>query len=127
MGDGRIEEPPLTYTQGTYGEASRQLYHITNEKYYLTCAEKVISYVTTSDRCLTNGILRNEGPSMDQSIFKAVLIPYIVNLALDEAANSTLRQNLILFLRKNAETLNNTTSRSHTLCFITNPSKKSSR
>ena len=24
---------PLTYTQGTYGEASRQLYHITNEKY----------------------------------------------------------------------------------------------
>ena len=32
--------------------------------------------------------------------FKAVLIPYIVNLALDEAANSTLRQNLILFLRK---------------------------
>lgn len=40
-----------------------------------------------------------------QSIFKAVLIPYIVNLALDEAANSTLRQNLILFLRKNAETL----------------------
>ena len=105
MGDGRIEEPPLTYTQGTYGEASRQLYHITNEKYYLTCAEKVISYVTTSDRCLTNGILRNEGPSMDQSIFKAVLIPYIVNLALDEAANSTLRQNLILFLRKNAETL----------------------
>lgn len=61
---------------------------------------KVISYVTTSDRCLTNGILRNEGPSMDQSIFKAVLIPYIVNLALDEAANSTLRQNLILFLRK---------------------------
>lgn len=58
------------------------LYHITNEKYYLTCAEKVISYVTTSDRCLTNGILRNEGQSMDQSIFKAVLIPYIVNLAL---------------------------------------------
>ena len=105
LGDGRIEEPPLTYTQGTYGEASRQLYHITNEKYYLTCAEKVISYVTTSDRCLTNGILRNEGQSMDQSIFKAVLIPYIVNLALDEAANSTLRQNLILFLRKNAETL----------------------
>ena len=51
LGDGRIEEPPLTYTQGTYGEASRQLYHITNEKYYLTCAEKVISYVTTSDRC----------------------------------------------------------------------------
>ncbi len=32
--------------------------------------------------------------------FKAVLIPYIVNLALDEAANSTLRQNLILFPAK---------------------------
>lgn len=105
LGDGRMEEPPLTYTQGTYGEASRQLYHITNEQYYLTCAEKVISYAITSGRCLKNGILRDEGSSMDQSIFKAVLIPYAVNLALDEAANSTTRQNLILFLRKNAEIL----------------------
>ena len=100
-----MEEPPLTYTQGTYGEASRQLYHITNDEYYLTCAERVIRYATTSNRCLNNGILRDEGSSMDQSIFKAVLIPYAVNLALDEAVNSTTRQNLILFLQKNAEML----------------------
>lgn len=105
LGDGRMEEPPLSYTQGTYGEASRILYHITNEKYYLTCAEKVISYATSSGRCLNNGILRDEGSSMDQSIFKAVLIPYAVNLALDEAVNNTTRQSLILFLRKNAEIL----------------------
>ena len=42
---------------------------------------------------------------MDQSIFKAVLIPYAVNLALDEDVDSAIRQNLILYLRKNAENL----------------------
>ena len=29
--DGRVEEPPLTYTQGTFGEACRILYHVTDE------------------------------------------------------------------------------------------------
>lgn len=39
------------------------------------------------------------------SIFKAVFIPYAVNLALDKDADNTIRQNLILFLRKNADVL----------------------
>ena len=39
------------------------------------------------------------------TIFKAVLIPYAVNLALDEDVDSAIRQNLILYLRKNAENL----------------------
>lgn len=103
--DGRMEEPPLTYTQGTFGEACRQLYHITGEKQYMQYAEKVINYTITSNRCLRNGILRDEGTSMDQSIFKAVFIPYAVNLALDKDADNTIRQNLILFLRKNADVL----------------------
>ena len=103
--DGRMEEPPLTYTQGTFGEACRQLYHITGEKQYMQYAEKVINYTITSNRCLRNGILRDEGTSMDQSIFKAVFIPYAVNLALDRDADNTIRQNLILFLRKNADVL----------------------
>ena len=76
LGDGRIEEPPLTYTQGTYGNRVGNCI-ILQMKILSDMCRKVISYVTTSDRCLTNGILRNEGPSMDQSIFKAVLIPYI--------------------------------------------------
>jgi len=102
--DGRVEEPPLTYTQGTFGEACRRLYHITQESKYLDMAKQVINYAATSDRCLRQGILRDEGSSMDQSIFKAVYIPYAVNLALDEASGS-VGSNLKTFLKNNAETL----------------------
>ena len=102
--DGRVEEPPLTYTQGTFGEACRQLYHITQESKYMDKAKQVINYAATSDRCLRNGILRDEGSSMDQSIFKSVYIPYAVNLALDEASGS-IGKHLITFLKNNAETL----------------------
>lgn len=103
--DGRVEEPPLTYTQGTFGEACRQLYHITKERQYMRKAELVISYTMTSDRCLDNWILRNEGDSMDQSIFKAVFIPYAVNLALDEDASIYVKKRIELFLEDNAKAL----------------------
>ncbi len=103
--DGRVEEPPLTYTQGTFGEACRRLYHITGEIKYMQMAERVINYAATSGRCLTDGILRSEGTSMDQSIFKAVYIPYAVNLVLDEKASYSVRTSLKAFLEKNAETL----------------------
>lgn len=103
--DYRVEEPPLTYTQGTFGEACRQLYHITQEASYMRMAENVIKYTTTSNRCLSNGILRSEGTSMDQSIFKAVFVPYAVNLSLDDKALESVRTSLKAFLENNAKTL----------------------
>ena len=98
-GDGRVEEPPLTYTQGTFGEACRQLYHITQERQYMRKAEEAINYTMTSNRCLQNWILRDEGTSMDGSIFKAV------NLALDEKASDYVRKRIVLFLQDNATVL----------------------
>ena len=103
--DGRVEDPPLTYTQGTFGEAARQLYHITGEQDYMTMASKVLYYAISSTRCTRNGLLRDEGTSMDQSIFKAVLIPYLVNYILDENASLAYRKRMITFLQKNANTL----------------------
>lgn len=103
--DGRVEEPPLTYTQGTFGEAARHLYHITGESSYLTMANKVLYYAISNSRCTSNGLLRDEGSSMDQSIFKAVLIPYLVNYALDEDVTSLYRRRIITFLQKNANAL----------------------
>ena len=103
--DGRVEEPPLTYTQGTFGEACRRLYHITGEGQYMRMAERVINYTATSDRCLRGGLLRDEGTSMDQSIFKAVFIPYAVNLIEDESAIYHIRTSLKAFIEKNAESL----------------------
>ena len=86
----RVEEPPLTYTQGTFGEACRPLYHVTGEKSYMDKAGKVLYYAVTSNRCTdtSSGLLRHEGTSMDQSLFKAVYIPYAVNYVLDDKADT---------------------------------------
>ena len=86
----RVEEPPLTYTQGTFGEACRQLFHVTGEKKYMDKAGKVLYYAVTSNRTTdtSSGLLRHEGTSMDQSLFKAVYIPYAVNYVLDDKADS---------------------------------------
>lgn len=103
--DGRVEEPPLTYTQGTFGEACRLLYHITGRSLYRTLAGTYIYYAFTSDRCTYNGLLRGEGDSMDQSIFKAVLIPYAVNYCIDETMDTSKRKSIIDKLQKNAAAL----------------------
>ena len=109
--DGRVEEPPLTYTQGTFGEACRLLSHITDESStiknkYKTAAWTYLNYAFTSGRC-TNGsnILRDEGSSGDQSIFKAILIPYAVNFVLDEDMPSQNRITLSKLIQKNTQTL----------------------
>ena len=103
--DGRVEEPPLTYTQGTFGEACRLLYHVTGETKYKSKAATYINYAFTNGRCTSNGLLRHEGTSMDQSIFKAVLIPYAVNFCLDEKMSLAYRRTIVSALLKNADAL----------------------
>jgi predicted alpha-1,6-mannanase (GH76 family) len=109
--DGRVEEPPLTYTQGTFGEACRILYHVTDESSaiknkYKSFAYTYINYAFTSGRC-TNGdnILRHEGTDGNQSIFKAVLIPYAVNYVLDEEMPTSNRASLCRLIQKNTTTM----------------------
>lgn len=103
--DGRVEEPPLTYTQGTMAEACRILYHITKKIVYKAKTELYLNYAFTSNRCTSNGLLRHEGTSMDQSLFKAVLIPYAVNFVLDEKMSVTKRRDIVKLLHANAEAL----------------------
>lgn len=103
--DGRLEEPPLSYTQGTFAEAARLLYHITGEQDYMNKAISAIKYAITSDRCVDSGLLRHEGTNDDQSLFKAVLIPYAVNLALDQKIPVECRKEIKDFLLHNAEIL----------------------
>lgn len=78
--------------------ACRQLYHITQEREYMRRAELVINYTMTSDRCLQNWILRDEGTNMDGSIFKAVFVPYAVNLALDDDTSDFVKKRIKTFL-----------------------------
>lgn len=103
--DGRVGEPPLSYTNGTFGEACRQLYHITGLKEYRTKAALFIAYAFTSGRNTTNGYLRNEGENMDNSLFKAVLMPYATNFVLDEEMPAFQRQQVMRHMQKNAEKL----------------------
>ena len=62
----------------------------------------VLQYAFTSNRCTDSatGVLRHEGTDMDQSLFKAVLIPYAVNYVLDGKADiraaQTIREKLML-------------------------------
>lgn len=100
----RVEEPPLTYTQGTFGEAARQLYHITGDKSYMDKAGQVLQYCVNSNRTTSDGILRHEGTSMDQSLFKAVFVPYAVNYVLDPDADyvkrTAIKEKLLLCAKK---------------------------
>ena len=103
----RVEEPPLTYTQGTFGEACRQLFHITGEQAYMNKAGEVIRYAFYGNRCIdsSTGVLRHEGTSMDQSLFKAVLIPYAVNYVLDGQADRYIKEDIKERLLHCAKTL----------------------
>lgn len=108
----RVEEPPLSYTQGTFGEACRKLFHLTGDKTYMAKAGTVLQYAFTSNRCTTAGIPRDEGSNMDQSLFKAVLIPYAVNYVLDADADSRTAQTLKEKLLLSAKTLSKNLDRS---------------
>lgn len=105
--DYRVEDPPLTYTQGTFAEACRVLYHVTDESAsvknkYKNFAYQYLNYAFTSSRCTNSqGYLRDEGSSGDQSVFKAVLIPYAVNFVLDEDMTSTYRTTVYKLIMKN--------------------------
>lgn len=103
--DGRCEEPPLTYTQGTLAEACRYLYHITGTNDYKNKAYLYISYAFTNGRCTNNGLLRDEGHDGNQSIFKAVLIPYAVNFVLDDEMTYTRRKTILQKIQDNADAL----------------------
>lgn len=103
--DGKLETTPLSYTQGTFIEAARLLYHLTNDSKYLEKAKYVMDQTLHAGWCTKNGLLRNEGTSADQSIFKAIFVPYAVNFALDEAVDFKMRDDVRSFLLENARTL----------------------
>ncbi len=63
-----------TYTQGTFGEACRQLYHITQESKYMDKAKQVINYALQAIVAYEMVFYVTKACSMDQSIFKSVYI-----------------------------------------------------
>lgn len=110
VGDnGAVAKSPniLTYTQGTWIEGCRLLYHITGDGKYMDRATTCVTYtMSPSGACTTAaGILRGEGQSADQSNFKGGLIPYMVNYANDPSMPSDKRKEVREFLVRNGEML----------------------
>ena len=105
--DGGVTSIPLSYTQGTWIEACRLLYHITGDAKYKDRATVCIEYtMDPRGSCTTAfGILRNEGTSADQANFKGGLIPYMVSYANDPQMPAATRQQVKDFLKFNAQTL----------------------
>ena len=68
-------------------------------------AEYVMKQTLEAGWCTKNGLLRNEGTSSDQSVFKAIFVPYAVNFVLDSAVGRSIRTTAKEFLLYNAETL----------------------
>lgn len=103
--DGRVDDPPLTYTQGTQTEGCRLLFHITGDTKYRDEAELCIKCVMGS-RCVNaGGVLRDEGSDPSNYCFKAGLMPYMVNFILDETMPSETREQARVFLMHNARIL----------------------
>ena len=104
-GGGAAADPALTYTQGTWMELNRLLYHITGDKKYLDEAELTANFTMYAPNCLKDGILRDEGGGNDNSFFKAVFVHYAAIMANDKAVSRETRKNIKEFLTLNAETL----------------------
>lgn len=73
---------------------------------YLNYAFGVDSNGEQHDRCTSakgNNLLRDEGHNADQSLFKAVLIPYAVNYVLDEDMAKANRTTIFDYIVKNTK------------------------
>src|SRR5699024_8231001 len=81
-GDGNVDKNWLfTYNQGVFIGASLELYHITDESYYLSAAEKTIES-TMEEFTDANGIIQ-ENDVGDGGLFKGILIRYLSQMALE--------------------------------------------
>jgi len=97
-GDGNVDKNWLfTYNQGVFIGASLELYHITDESYYLSAAEKTIES-TMEEFTDANGIIQ-ENDVGDGGLFKGILIRYLSQMALE----GHLKTDLTDFIIENAK------------------------
>ncbi|RVU03030.1 glycosyl hydrolase family 76 [Mucilaginibacter limnophilus] len=103
-GDGQISKNLYTYNQGTFVGAALELYQATNDDTYLTDAVRTAMATIKSPEITPGGILKSEGQG-DGGLFKGILIRYFTLLAQEEAVPAIDRNELVKFLKYNAETL----------------------
>lgn len=102
--DGRVEEPPLTYTQGTFGEACRQLYHITQKVNTWTKQNKWSTMPLQAIVAYEMAFYVTKAAVWTKVFLSLSIFHMQWTIALDEASGS-IGKHLITFLKNNAETL----------------------
>ncbi|MCC8409298.1 glycoside hydrolase [Mucilaginibacter sp. UR6-1] len=103
-GDGQISKNLYTYNQGIFVGAALELYHATNDAAYLNDAMRTAKASLASGDITPGGILKGEGQG-DGGLFKGILIRYFTLLAQEDAVAAIDRNELVKFLKFNAETL----------------------
>lgn len=107
---GAVTDWNFTYNQGTYMATAQELYHMTDERGYLSDACLAANW-TLSNLC-DNGILKKEGSihGDDAGLFRAVFIRYFVNMVQEKDLDSATRKWYTTFLTNNSKTLWGTAS-----------------
>ncbi|RYY36656.1 MAG: glycosyl hydrolase family 76 [Sphingobacteriaceae bacterium] len=103
-GDGQIGKNLYTYNQGIFVGAALELYRTTKDATYLDDARRAAKATITSTELSPGGILKGEGGG-DGGLFKGVLIRYFTILAQEPDVPAIERNELVKFLKFNAQTL----------------------
>jgi predicted alpha-1,6-mannanase (GH76 family) len=94
----------FTYDQGLFIGAAVEMYNITGNALYINDAVRTAEYTISSAILAPSGILNNEGQG-DGGLFKGVFVRYFVQLILSKGLDAGSRNNYVLFLKNNAQTL----------------------
>ncbi len=98
-----INSGTLTYNQGTFLGGAHLLYKATGEQSYLSDAilasDYAMNYLTE------DGILKDEGATADNSLFKGIYVRYAAEMVNDSNIDYAYRCTLYDFLKNNAVTL----------------------
>lgn len=92
----------FTYNIGTYIGAATELYKVTEDEMYLNDAVKTATSMMTSQKLISNGLLRDEGQG-DGGLFKGILIRYFTRLILLPELSENDREKFVNFLESNAQ------------------------
>ncbi|WP_224996264.1 glycoside hydrolase family 76 protein [Cesiribacter sp. SM1] len=93
----------FTYNLGTYIGAANLLYEITGEQAYLSDAVQTARSSMTSPKVTSEGLLRSENQG-DGGLFKGIFVRYFTDLILQPGLNEATRNELVRFMKFNAET-----------------------
>lgn len=107
--DGTLDNPPLSYTQGTCMEAGRLLWHLTGQTGFLQKAIAAARGQMTSSAMNSpyqeEMIMRDEGADENNAIFHAVFFHWAARMAADreiDAVDPTIRQELSRYMLRHA-------------------------